>query len=102
MPRDQDDPLLVGRERDMSLVAHRHWGRYDGVRRHPKTTRAILNPFHQETWAIGIRKQDITLLQSINKFLQEFKDAGGFEKLGEKFLPEEKAFFKNNNIPFYF
>ena len=79
-----------------SLSVYRHH------RRHPKTTRAILNPFHQETWAIGIRKQDITLLQSINEFLQEFKGAGGFEKLGEKFLPEEKAFFKNNNIPFYF
>ena len=79
-----------------SLSVYRHH------RRHPKTTRAILNPFKQETWAIGLRKEDITLLQAINKFLQEFKDTGGFEKLGEQFLPEEKAYFKANNIPFYF
>jgi len=79
-----------------SLSVYRHH------RRHPKTTRAILNPFRQETWAIGLRKQDITLLQAINKFLQEFKDTGGFEKLGEQFLPDEKAYFKAYNIPFYF
>ena len=79
-----------------SLSVYRHH------RRHPKTTRAILNPFHQETWAIGLRKQDVALLQSINEFLQEFKDAGGFEKLGETFLSEEKGYFKANNIPFYF
>ncbi|MDG1991052.1 MAG: transporter substrate-binding domain-containing protein [Pirellulales bacterium] len=79
-----------------SLSVYRHH------RRHPKTTRAILNPFRQETWAIGLRKQDITLLQAINKFLQVFQATGGFEDLGEQFLPEEKAYFKANNIPFYF
>ena len=79
-----------------SLSVYRHH------RRHPKTTRAILNPFHQETWAIGLRKQDVTLLEEINKFLQKFKDTGGFEKLGKKFLPDEKAYFKAHNIPFYF
>ena len=56
----------------------------------------------KKLWAIGLRKQDITLLQAINKFLREFKDTGGFEKLGEQFLPEEKAYFKANDIPFYF
>ena len=79
-----------------SLSVYRHH------RRHPKVTRAILNPVHQETWAIGLRKQDLTLLQEINKFLQKFKDTGGFEKLGKKFLPDEKAYFKAHNIPFYF
>jgi len=38
---------------------------------------------------------------SVNK-TGEFKDTGGFEKLGEQFLPEEKAYFKANDIPFYF
>ena len=79
-----------------SLSVYRHH------RRHPMTTRAILSPFRQETWAIGLRKQDITLLQAINKVLQVFQATGGFEDLGEQFLPEEKAYFKANNIPFYF
>ena len=38
----------------------------------------------------------------MNGFLQEFRAAGGFEKLGDEFLPEEKASFKQQGIPFYF
>ena len=79
-----------------SLSVYRHH------QRHLRTTRAILQPFREETWAIGLRKQDVTLLRSINAFLMKFKETGGFEKLGDKFLLKEKAYFKTNNIPFYF
>ena len=79
-----------------SLSVYRHH------QRHLKTTRAILEPFREETWAIGLRKRDVALLKSINAFLVKFKETGGFEKLGEEFLPKEKAYFKTNNIPFYF
>ncbi|NBS27211.1 MAG: amino acid ABC transporter substrate-binding protein, partial [Gammaproteobacteria bacterium] len=66
------------------------------------TTRAFLKPIREETWAIGLRKGDEELRQQINGFLKQFKAEGGFEKLGNEFLPEEKAFFTKNNIPFYF
>jgi polar amino acid transport system substrate-binding protein len=36
----------------------------------------------------------------VNGFLKTFRDQGGFEKLGDEFLPEEKAFFKAQGIPF--
>jgi len=79
-----------------SLSIYRHH------RRHPDTTRALLKPFREETWAIGLRKADEKLRMQINSFLKQFKEEGGFEKLGDEFLPEEKAYFQKNGIPFYF
>ena len=79
-----------------SLSIYRHH------RRHPDTTRALLRPFREETWAIGLRKSDTELRRQIDAFLQQFKQAGGFERLGDRFLPEEKAYFQKNGIPFYF
>lgn len=71
-------------------------------RRHRDTTRAILQPFREETWAIGLRPGDDELRRQINEFLKAFRDAGGFERLGDEFLPEEKRAFKEQGLPFYF
>lgn len=75
---------------------------YQNQKRHPDTTRAILQPFREETWAIGLRPGDEVLRDDVNTFLKEFQAAGGFEKLGDEFLPEEKAAFEEQGIPFYF
>ena len=65
-------------------------------------TRAILAPFREETWAIGLRHGDDDLRRRVNEFLEAFRAAGGFERLGDEFLAEEKAFFKAEGLPFYF
>jgi polar amino acid transport system substrate-binding protein len=70
--------------------------------RHPDTTRPLLRPFREETWAVGLRRGDDAFRSSINAFLEEFRAAGGFDKLGDEFLPEEKAFFTKHEIPFVF
>ena len=75
---------------------------YQNHKRHPNATRALLRPFREETWAVGLRTGDTKLREQINGFLKEFRAAGGFEKLGDEFLPEEKASFKQQGIPFYF
>ena len=75
---------------------------YQNHKRHPNATRALLRPFREETWAVGLRTGDTKLREQINGFLKEFRAAGGFEKLGDEFLPEEKASFKAEGIPFYF
>ncbi|MFM8705893.1 MAG: transporter substrate-binding domain-containing protein [Planctomycetia bacterium] len=75
---------------------------YQNHKRHPDTTRALLRPFREETWAVGLRPGDTRLRDQINGFLREFRDAGGFEKLGDEFLPEEKAAFRQQGLPFYF
>lgn len=65
-------------------------------------TRAILTPFQTESWAIGIRKGNDELLNGVNDFLRSYKTNGGFDKLGDRYLSEQKAAFKELGIPFYF
>jgi polar amino acid transport system substrate-binding protein len=75
---------------------------YQNQKRHPEATRGLLRPFREETWAVGLRPGDTLLRDQVNDFLKQFRAEGGFEKLGDEFLPEEKAAFKSLGIPFYF
>ncbi|MEO1992134.1 MAG: transporter substrate-binding domain-containing protein [Pirellulales bacterium] len=75
---------------------------YQNHKRHPNTTRALLRPFREETWAIGLRPHDQEMKVKIDMFLDDFKKQDGFERLGDEFLSEEKAYFKNEGLPFYF
>lgn len=68
----------------------------------PQKTRALLSPVRKEQWAVALRKDDSGLREKINAFLRDFRAAGGFEKLGEKYLGEQKAAFREQGIDFYF
>jgi polar amino acid transport system substrate-binding protein len=70
--------------------------------KHPESTRAILAPLQKEHWAIGIRKENNELRLEINAFLKDYREKGGFQKLGDEFLSEQKKAFARENIPFYF
>ncbi len=74
---------------------------YSNWQRNPMTTRAILKPFQQESWAIGIRKGNDALKTRINVFLKEYRAKGGFEKLGDKWLKEQKLQFKRLGYQFF-
>lgn len=78
------------------LSIYTHW------KNNPTTTRALLTPFSQEQWAIGVKKGNLVLLDQVNKFLVEYSSSGAFEKLSDKYLLEQKAEFKKLNIPFIF
>jgi polar amino acid transport system substrate-binding protein len=73
-----------------------HWQKYQ------ESTRAILQPFQIEEWAIGIRKGNDELRTQVNAFLKQFKESGGFNDLGNKFFGENKKIFQQLGIPFYF
>lgn len=75
---------------------------YENWRRNAETTRALLQPFQKESWAIGLRRDDNDLRQRVNQFLQGYKKQGGFEKLGDRYLGEQKEAFKKLGYPFYF
>jgi polar amino acid transport system substrate-binding protein len=75
---------------------------YRSHARHPDTTRALLRPFREETWAVGLRRGDDALKRQVDDFLDRFRAGGGFDKLGDEFLADEKAFFKDHQIPFVF
>ncbi|WP_394708755.1 transporter substrate-binding domain-containing protein [uncultured Desulfobulbus sp.] len=74
---------------------------YSNWQRNPQTTRAILRPFQQESWAIGIRKDNTALKVGINSFLKDYRAKGGFEKLSDTWLLEQKQEFKRLGYPFF-
>ncbi|MGE9291883.1 MAG: transporter substrate-binding domain-containing protein [Puniceicoccales bacterium] len=78
------------------MSTYKHWQRNKG------STQAILDPFHKEYWAIGVRKGNQALLDDVNAFLEEFREGGGFDALGDEFLAEQKAAFAELGYPFIF
>jgi polar amino acid transport system substrate-binding protein len=64
------------------------------------TTRGLLKPFVEESWAIGIAKGNEGLLGQVNAFLEDFRKQDGFGKLGEQYLKKEKKFLEDAGIPF--
>ena len=70
--------------------------------RNPETTRALLVPFQEEAWAVGLREGDTALREGVNAALARFRADGGFERLGDLYLREEKAAFRELGVPFFF
>jgi polar amino acid transport system substrate-binding protein len=75
---------------------------YSNWKKNQETTRALLNPFQREKWGIALRKGDARLMGQINRFLATFRERGGFERLGDTWLKEQKATFRELKYPFYF
>ena len=74
---------------------------YQNWQRNQATTRALLDPFQKEAWAVGIRKGNDPLRLKVNAFLKEFRSSGGFERLGDKYLQEQKSAFRKLGYPFF-
>ena len=68
----------------------------------PDTTRALLKPFREESWAIAMKKGDTEMKAKVNVFLAKFRADGGFERLGDKWLKEQRATFAKLGVPFVF
>jgi polar amino acid transport system substrate-binding protein len=66
------------------------------------TTRPLLKPFREEGWAVAFAKGNDELRAKVNAFLSDYRSKGGFEKLGDKWLKEQKAEFKKREVPFVF
>lgn len=75
---------------------------WKNAREQPEKTRAILEPVRNENWAIALRRDDDALRTQINEFLQTFRKSSGFDRLGDKYLSEQKAAFEQQGLPFYF
>ena len=69
---------------------------------HPAETVALLQPIQTEHWAIGLRPDETLLREQVNAFLKSFRSSGGFDRLGNQYLREQKEFFAKSGIPFYF
>jgi len=73
---------------------------YQYARQNSDSTRGILKPFVEESWALGIAKGNDELRTKVNDFIASFRAEQGFEKLGERYLKEEKAFLESQGVPF--
>lgn len=104
---------LLAVEKENAAVMEVIQGRADGfiydqmsvwlnAQKNPDTTKALLAPIRKEEWAVGLRKDDIALREGVNRFLKDFRAQGGFERLGDQFLKEQKEAFQKEGIPFYF
>ena len=79
---------------EMSIWKHHH--------EHPLETRALLSSLQQESWAIGLRLPDVELHDHVNQFLKTFRAEKGFERLGDRYLEEQKKGFAQEGVPFVF
>ena len=71
-------------------------------KKNPDTTRPNFDQFQKnvEYWGIGYRIGEDELGKEINSFIMEFRSNGGFDRLAEKYLSEEKQTFEEMGIPF--
>lgn len=74
----------------------RHW------QQNMATTRPILTPIREETWAVGIRKGDDALRVRVNEFLKQFRESGKFDDLADRYMKAERAEFERRGVPFLF
>jgi polar amino acid transport system substrate-binding protein len=74
----------------------RNWQKY------PKETKANLQPFIKESWAMGVRRSDPELKAQINAFLKAFRAEGGFTQLADKYFEAQQKLFKEQGVPFVF
>lgn len=70
--------------------------------KYPEATRANLKPFIEEFWAIALRPEDKNLLKSVNDFLQNYRQQGGFQNLADKYFEKEQKLFAEQGVPFVF
>jgi len=74
---------------------------YQNWQRNKATTRAILEPFQKESWAVGIVRGNDELKGKVNAFIKEYRAKGGFEQLGDRYLKEMKDEFKRLGYTFF-
>jgi len=69
----------------------------------PDTTTAIFIPFQDvEYWGAAVKKGNTELLDQVNKFIEEFRADGGFDRLSDKYLSEEKKAFEEYGFKWFF
>ena len=79
------------------LTIYRNW------QKNIDTTEAIFIPFQEpEKWGIAVQKGNSELLEQVNAFLKEFREEGGYDKLEETYLSEEKKAFDELGFQWFF
>jgi polar amino acid transport system substrate-binding protein len=77
---------------------------YENYQRHLKSTRMNIEslPGSEGYWGMAVKKGNSELLDGVNKFIKEYQDNNGFNKLGDEYLGYIKTLFDDSDIPFFF
>ena len=75
---------------------------YNFWKKNEEKTRPVLQPIREETWAIGIKKGETELRNSVNAFLKDYREKGRFDDLAEQYMATEKKEFEELGVPFIF
>ena len=76
---------------------------YRDQQANPDTTQAVFIPFQSaESWGVGIKKGNTSLLNSVNAFIDQFYADHGFDALTTKYLSAEKQAFDQLGFPWFF
>lgn len=76
---------------------------YRNNQQNPDTTTATFIPFQNvEYWGVAVKKGNTDLLNEMNDFIKKYTSEGGFEKLTEKHLSEEKKAFDELQFKWFF
>jgi len=69
----------------------------------PTTTTAIYIPFQNvEYWGVAVKKGNTVLLNQVNNFITKYRAEGGFDKLTQKYLANEKQAFDKLGFKWFF
>ncbi len=76
---------------------------YQNYMQFQANTRVVYIPGQQaEGWGAAFKKGSADLVSKMNLFIEKYRADGGFDRLGDQFMAEEKAFFRDNNLKFFF
>lgn len=77
---------------------------YENHKKHPETTRVNITsiPGTEGYWGMAIKKGNDQLLADVNDFIASFRAEGGFERIADIYLGEQKALFDASGVPFFF
>lgn len=79
------------------LTIYRNW------QRHEESTKPVFIPFQDvESWGAAFNKGNEGLVSAVNTFIVQYTQEGGFDRLTEKHLGEEKKVFDELGFKWFF
>lgn len=79
------------------LTVYRHW------QKNQATTTAVFVPYQDvDKWCVAVKKGNTELLNKVNAFIPQYRAEGGFDKLSQKYLADEKAAFDKLGFQWFF
>ena len=79
------------------LTVYRNW------QKNQDTTTPVFVPYQDvEKWGVAVKQGNTELLNQLNAFIKQYTADGGFDRLSEKYMPDEKKAFDELGFRWFF